>query len=435
MEDRILDIVDSMEEKVIGYRRDFHKYAETAWTEFRTASIIARKLKDLGYKVMVGKEVINEEDRMGVPPEEILEKYYQRALKQGADPEFLEMLKGGFTAVVGILDNGEGPTIGMRFDIDAVDVNESNSPNHLPYKEGFASVNENAMHSCGHDGHGAIGLGVAEALIKTKDSLKGKVKLIFQPAEEGVRGAKSIVTSGIVDNVDYMLGGHLGIREDSSGELYCGVGGFLATSKFDAYFTGVPTHAGGSPEKGKNALMAAATATLNLNAIPRHSEGTTRINVGKLTAGTGRNVIPASAKMVLETRGVTTKLNDYMKENTMRILENSAAMYDVGLEIKSMGGAESADSDEELIQRIKKLSKEVKGFTKVTDEKISLGGSEDYSYMMKRVQEKGGKAVYMLFGSNINASHHHHEFDFNEADLKNAIKILTILAHDIFKNE
>jgi len=433
MYDKIQSFVEGIEEKIIDYRRDFHKYPESGWTEFRTASIIARKLKDLGYEVKIGREVIDEENRMGLPTDEVLEKKYKRAKSQGADLEFIEAVKDGFTGVVGILDNGEGPTVAMRFDIDAVEVSESSSPEHIPFKEGFSSINENVMHACGHDGHAAIGLGVAETLMEIRDSFNGKIKLIFQPAEEGVRGGKAVVASGILDDVDYIIGGHIGVKAEGSGELYCGAGGFLATSKFDAYFTGVPSHAGASPEKGNNAMLAAATALLNLNAIPRHSEGVTRINVGKLTSGTGRNVIPANAHMMIETRGETSELNNYMREKAEKILRCSADMYDVKLRIKPMGGAESSDSDEELMQRVKKLAPHIKEFTKILEDKISIGGSEDFSYMMKRVQANGGKALYMLFGSNLKASHHHHEFDFNERDLKNAVKMFSILAFDILK--
>lgn len=433
MQNKIQAYVNSIESKIIENRRDFHKYAESAWTEFRTASIIAGKLKELGYKVKIGKEVMNEEDRMGVPDKEILDRHYKRAVEQGADKEFIEKVKDGFTGLVGILDAGEGPTVALRFDIDAVDVSESNSEEHFPYKEGFSSINENVMHSCGHDGHVAIGLGVAEAIMEIKDNIQGKIKLIFQPAEEGVRGAKSISTSGILDDVDYILGGHIGIKNDSSGELYCGTGGFLATSKFDAYFTGVATHAGGSPEKGKNALLAGANAALNLHAVPRHSVGTTRINVGKLSAGTGRNVIPANAHMMIETRGDTSEINEYMKEQAIRILEASANMYDVKLMIREMGGAESADSDKELIDKVEEIGKKIKEITKIINERTSLGGSEDYSYMMKRVQSHGGKGVYMIFGSNIKASHHNEKFDFDEKDLKNGVKVLSILTYDLLK--
>ena len=119
---------------------------------------------------------------MGVPSDEELEAHYALALEQGADPEFLPYTKGGMTGVVGILRCGEGPTIAMRFDIDALGVVEADEPEHRPAAEGFASVNRGAMHACGHDGHATMGMGVAEVLMAIKDQLHGTVKLIFQPA-------------------------------------------------------------------------------------------------------------------------------------------------------------------------------------------------------------------------------------------------------------
>ncbi|QZY54121.1 amidohydrolase [Crassaminicella profunda] len=433
MVEKINEIIDEIEEEMIAIRRDFHQYPESAWTEFRTASMVARKLKDMGYSIKLGKEVMNEKDRMGVPHEEQLEKHYKRALDQGADREFVEKLKGGFTGVVGLLDCGDGPIVALRFDMDAVEVGECKERAHFPYKEGFASVNENVMHACGHDGHTTIGLAVAKALMGIKDQLKGKIKLIFQPAEEGVRGAKSMTTSGILDDVDIIMGGHIGIKAKGSGMLFCGTSGFLATSKFDAYFKGISTHAGATPEKGKNALLAAASAAMNLHAIPRHSEGFTRINVGKLVAGTGRNVIPSNAHMLIETRGENSELNEYMRESAKRILKNAAEMYDVDLDLQFMGAAESGESDEELIVRAKGLAEKLDAFQMVTDEKIDLGGSEDFAYMMKKVQSQGGKAIYMLFGSDIKDDHHNSKFDFDEKDLKGAAKIFSLLVHDLLK--
>ncbi|MCG6197582.1 M20/M25/M40 family metallo-hydrolase, partial [Anoxybacillus sp. LAT_38] len=96
-------------------------------------------------------------------------------------------LSGGFTGVVGILDSGRpGPTVAFRVDMDALDLQESADADHLPAAEGFASVNANMMHACGHDAHTAIGLGLAYVLSRMKGDLHGRVKLIFQPAEEGV---------------------------------------------------------------------------------------------------------------------------------------------------------------------------------------------------------------------------------------------------------
>ena len=111
-------------------------------------------------------------------------------------------MTGGKTGVMGVMEfDKPGPTVALRFDMDANDLVEAEDENHRPYTAGFASVNKGAMHGCGHDGHTAIGLTVARILAVLKEDLAGKVKLIFQPAEEGVRGAKAMVAKGIVDDV------------------------------------------------------------------------------------------------------------------------------------------------------------------------------------------------------------------------------------------
>ncbi|WP_392486284.1 amidohydrolase [Haloimpatiens sp. FM7315] len=427
-------IAENLEDKIIEDRRDFHKYPEIAWTEFRTASIIAKKLENFGYKIELGREVIKDTSRMGVPSEEILEKEYERALSQGAYEKYAKSMKNGYTGVVGILENGQGPTIAARFDIDALSIKESHEYNHLPYKLGFCSKNCNYMHACGHDGHAAIGIGVAAILAKLKSKLKGRIILIFQPAEEGVLGAKSMVDAGILDNVDYLIGGHIGIKARKSKEIFCDVDGFLATSKFDAYFKGKPSHAGSNPEEGNNALLAAATAILNLNAIPRNGKGATRINVGKLISGTSRNIIPSTAKMLIETRGETKELNDYMKDYAYRVLESSAKMHGVNLTIVPMGEALNAESDDELVMEVEKVAKDLKEYNYVCNEKIKFGASEDFSYMMNRVNSKGGKSVYVMFGSNIKGEHHSSEFDFNEKDLKAAVKVFSKAIVSIDRN-
>ena len=120
--ERIIRLVEGMEEELVAYRRDFHKYPEAGWFEMRTSSLIARRLTELGYEVLTGQEVCKRESRMGVPPERELQEQYDRALRQGADPEFVERTRGGMTGVIGILDCGPGPVAAMRFDIDALGV-------------------------------------------------------------------------------------------------------------------------------------------------------------------------------------------------------------------------------------------------------------------------------------------------------------------------
>ena len=428
------EILENIEKKVIEYRRDFHKYAESAWTEFRTASKVAAYLNDLGYEIKIAKEVIDDENRMGVPSEEILEKEFERAKRQGANLEYLDCLKGGYTGIAAILENGEGPTITFRFDMDAVEVKESESPEHTPFSENFASKNDNIMHACGHDGHTAIGLGLAEVLMKIKDEFSGTIKLIFQPAEEGVRGAKSMVEAGVVDDTDYLIGLHLGLSADSNGEIYGGTKGFLATSKFDAYFEGAPSHAGAQPELGKNAMLAAANAISNLYSISRHSQGVTRINVGRMSAGSGRNVIPANAHLVIETRGENSKLNNYIYDRAQKILKNSAEMYDVDLKVKAMGGAESGQSDTRLSQIVNNTAEKLNDFNDVNDEIADLGGSEDFTYFMKRVQENGGLATYIMLGSELEGAHHTAEFDIDESNLIRGVKLLAKSVINISNN-
>jgi len=427
----ITALADGMQDRLVTQRRDFHKYAETGWFEMRTTSIIARHLTDLGYEVLLGEDVCLKEARMGVPSEQALEKHYQWAVENGADPEFLPATRGGTTGVIGILRCGEGPTVAMRFDIDALGVIESQDEDHVPYKLGFRSINEGAMHACGHDGHATIGMGVAEVLMQIKDQLHGTIKLIFQPAEEGVRGAKSIVEKGHLDDVDYFYGTHVHSKESGDPTvLVPGTHGSLATCKYDVTYTGKSSHAGGNPEGGKNALLAAASAVLNLNAIPRHSGGASRINVGTLHAGSGRNVIPDIATMEIEVRGATTEINHYMCQYAERILKNAAEMHGCSCEIKLMGAADSAASDLDFAEQIRTVCREKMGQTVSDTLSVKAGGSEDVCYMMARVQQCGGKASFFRSCTVFAGPAHNRRFDIGEEVLGNAVKsFCAITAH------
>ncbi len=423
---------EAMEQVLIAQRRDFHKYAESGWFEMRTTSIIARRLTELGYEVLVGEDVCLREARMGVPSDEALEKSYQRAIEQGADPELVKYTKGGMTGAIGILRRGEGPTVAMRFDIDALGVIESTEATHRPYTDGFASVNHGSMHACGHDGHATIGLGVAKVLMDIKEHLHGTVKLIFQPAEEGVRGSKSIVAKGHLDGVDYFLGGHLTKRAEGTDiQIIGGGSGSLATCKYDVVYRGKAAHAGSVPHAGKNALLAAASAVMNLYAIPRHGSGPSRINVGTLVAGSGRNVIADEAKMEIEVRGQTTEINNYMIEYTERILKSSAEMHGCTCEMKLMGAADSLASDTVLAERIQKICSEKMGLTVAGNPIFKQGGSEDVSYMMNRVQEQGGLAAFMRLVTPMYGPAHNRSYDFGEEVLVNSVKAFCAVTADL----
>ncbi|MCL1994211.1 MAG: amidohydrolase [Spirochaetes bacterium] len=431
MKEKIIQLAAEMQGELVTMRRDFHRHAEAGWTEFRTASIVAKHLEDYGYKVLVGEDVIAESAMMGVPSDEILKLHMERAKMQGALTQYLDKMKGGKTGVVGILETGKpGPVIGLRFDIDANDMSEAKEEKHRPLKEGFASINDEAMHACGHDGHTAVGLGVAKVLMELKDKFSGTIKLIFQPAEEGVRGAASMAEKGIVNDVDYLLGMHLGTSGAETGTFICGTNGFLATSKFDAMYKGVPAHAGAKPEEGKSALLAAASATMSLQGIYRHSKGASRINIGVLQAGTGRNVVPDKAVIKIETRGITSEIDDFVKKEALRMIKASALMYDVEVEIKEVGGAKSGQSDDELIVFARKTAEGSGLFNKIIDT-ADLGGSEDFTYLMDRVQKKGGKSSYVIVGTKIAAGHHNSYFDFDEEAMHQAVAILLLMVQGL----
>ncbi|MDU4960743.1 MAG: amidohydrolase [Sporomusaceae bacterium] len=420
--------------KMIERRRDIHKHAEAAWTEFRTASLVADTLVGLGYSVQVGDEVVAGEAMMGVPSAAELERHMERALAQGAKPEWVEKMRGGKTGVVGVMKFAKpGPTVALRFDMDANDANESTDEKHRPYREGFASINKGAMHACAHDGHTSVGLAVAELLAAAKDELAGTIKFIFQPAEEGVRGAKAMVVKGVVDDADYMIGMHFGMSMNKLGMLACKTYGFLATTKIDATFTGVPAHAGAAPENGRNALLAAASAAVNLHAISRHSQGASRINVGVLQAGSGRNVIPANAVLKLETRGTTSAINEYVGQEAVRVIEGAAAMYGVKVALEEMGGAAGCDNDEELVARLRRYAEQSRIFDELV-EAANIGGSEDCTYFMERVQQRGGKAAYMMVGTELAAGHHDFLFDFNEEAMLKAAAFVSGAAADLLTN-
>ncbi|MFJ7755078.1 amidohydrolase [Peribacillus muralis] len=415
---------------IIDLRRDLHQHPEIGFTEFRTASKVVEALTSLNYHVIFGQDALDGDSRRGVPPAEVLLEAYERALQDGANPEFLQEMEGGYTAVIGILEGKtDGPTVAFRFDMDALPVTESSDPDHFPHTNGFRSKYEGNMHACAHDGHTVIGLGLAEKLADR--NFAGTVKLIFQPAEEGVRGAYSIVKKGMLDDVDHLFCLHLG-TDVPLGEFHGGSSGFLASTKMAAHFHGVASHAGASPEKGKNALLGAATALLNIHAIPRFSSGSTRINVGVLTGGTAANIIPAHAKMIIETRSIAEETNEELEKRVRNIVAHSAAMHELDHEIEIIGQAITIRCDQELVDLAMEEARQVDGFSTIKACRESgSAGSEDASFMIRRVQDNGGKGTYMIIGTDIPAPHHHPKFDIQEEVLPRSVELLNLIARRI----
>ncbi|WP_126663320.1 amidohydrolase [Haloterrigena salifodinae] len=411
---------------LVSLRRDLHRRPEPAWCEFYTTARLVDELEsrlgdDLD-ELHIGPDVIAGDHRMAVPDESELTRWLERARETGADEEVLESLAGGYTGAVAVLERGEGPTVGLRVDIDGLPREESDASDHAPAAEGFRSEHEGAMHACGHDAHATIGIGVAER-IAASDDFSGTLKVFFQPAEEVVGGGKSMAKSEHIADVDHLLAIHIGL-DHPTGEIVAGIDGFLAVRHLEAEFTGESAHAGGHPEQGRNAVQAMATAVQNLYGIPRHNDGKTRINAGVAEGGSAANIIPDEARILAEVRGETTELMEYMDRKARHVVRNAAEMHECEVSFSLGAEAPSATSDQALVDIVADVAGETAGVENVL-ERDELGGSEDATYLMQAVQENGGEACYVGIGTDHPGGHHSATFDVDEASIAHGVDVVS----------
>ncbi|MFB6081833.1 MAG: amidohydrolase [Halanaeroarchaeum sp.] len=412
---------DDTRERLVALRRTFHRHPEPAWCEFWTTSRIVEELERIGVDdLLVGRDALASEDRMAVPDEETRATWLERAREAGARDATLEALAGGHTGAIASIDRGDGPHVALRVDIDALRRRESSDPEHVPAAEGFRSENEGAMHACGHDAHITIGLGVLEAVAAS--GFAGRFTVVFQPAEEQVGGGRAMAESGHLDDVDALFAVHVGL-DHPTGEVVAGIDDFLAVHHFDATFEGEPAHAGAHPEAGRNAVQAMAAAIQNLYGIARHADGATRVNVGPVGGGSATNIVPESAFVEGEVRGETTDLMAYMRERADVVLENAAAMHDCDVDVETVGEAPSAESDQALVDLVYGIAADHSDVSSPV-ERDALGGSEDATYLMRRVQERGGLATYVAIGTDHPGGHHTATFDVDEATIPIAVEVL-----------
>ncbi|MGC7590837.1 M20 family metallo-hydrolase [Bisgaard Taxon 46] len=408
--------------QLVAWRREFHRFPEIGWTEFWTTSRIADYLEEMGFELFFGPDIIHSDFVRG-RSQTAVDAGLKNALAYGANQKWLDKM-AGYTGCVAVFDSGKpGKTVVLRFDIDCVNVTETDRAEHIPNHFGFRSLNDGFMHACGHDGHITIGLGTALWIAQNKDKLTGKVKIVFQPAEEGVRGAAAIAASGIIDDADYFLSSHISFCADS-GTVIANPKNFLSTTKIDIRYQGKPAHAGAAPHLGKNALLAAAHAVTQLHGIARHGDGMTRINVGVLKAGEGRNVIPSTATIQLEVRGENKAINQYMVDQVMQIAQGVAISFDVRYETEIMGEAVDMVNDQQLIDLVSKVAGKQPEVHNV-EPNYAFNASEDATILGRRVQEHGGKAIYFILGADRTAGHHQAEFDFDEKQLLTGVHIYT----------
>lgn len=409
-------------ERMVERRRRFHRYPEPAWREFYTTSLLVEELERIGVdELAVGREAMCSDRRMAVPSDAELNDWFERARERGAREDVLSTCDGGYTGCVAVLDYGEGPSVGLRVDIDGLFIEETDEEDHRPVQEGFRSEHEGVMHACGHDAHMAIGLGVLEAV--RESAFSGRLTVFFQPAEEESGGGRAMAESPYIEGIEHLLCVHIGL-DHPTGEVVAGIEKPLAMSHLNVEFSGRAAHAGKAPEEGENAIQAMATAVSNAYAIPRHSEGMTRVNVGRVEAGTASNVIAEQATIAAEVRGETTELMEYMKERFERMCKGAARMHGCGVDIDVHSESPRADSDPELRDLVYAIARETEGIEKPI-RSADFGASEDATFLMQAVQKAGGLASYLIVGTDHPDSHHTPRFDVDERSLGIAVAVLT----------
>ncbi|NUR24495.1 MAG: amidohydrolase [Kribbellaceae bacterium] len=401
-----------MTSRLVQLRRRIHARPEVGFTEIETAAAVVQTLGPEADSVALGRDVVRHSTTTGLPSPDELEQARRRALEAGTPDDLVGLLSRGHTGVV-VTIKGERPGLvtGLRFDMDALPVQEADTDKHLPFREGFTSVHDGVMHACGHDGHVAIGVELGLRLAADRD-FPGEVRLIFQPAEEGVRGALTMLNAGVTNGVQRMLGLHLGIGLPL-GTVAASVQGIMATEKWSVVLTGQSSHAALAPEDGRHAILGAATATLGLHTLPQVAGATTRLNVGAFHGGTAANVVPDCANLLIELRADTTPALQQLKNRARRTIAGAAQSYDLEWRVNVTGRAVAAHCNDAQIQAMLAAAEQIPAITKALPS-APMSASDDVTLLMEAVQHNSGTATFALVGAASPAPHHHPSFDIDE---------------------
>ena len=364
--------IQKISEHIYSYRRDFHQYPELSFQEYRTAETISKHLESFGI-----------EHRTGV----------------------------GKTGVVGEIVFGDGPTIALRADMDALPIQEVGD---LKYK----SKNEGVMHACGHDGHMAILLGAANALSKNKKLKKGKVRFIFQPAEEGAGGARYMIKDGCLDQVDEIYGLHLW-NYQPVGEIGVKNGPIMAAADmFDIIIKGKGGH-GATPQGTVDAIIVASNLITMLQTIVSRNTNpldNTVVTIGEINGGQNFNVIADEVRLTGTTRAYTENNRNMIKKRMQDIIDGVSKSFGAEIVLKYKEGYPPTVNHEDPTKLILEASSMVVG-KGAGYPYLSMGG-EDFSYYLQKVP-----GCFFFVGSApdknniLSTPHHCSHFDIDERSL------------------
>ena len=393
---------EAIESKVINWRREIHQNPELSNREFKTAEKIAKHLTSLGIEVQTGV---------------------------------------AHTGVVGILKGKKpGKVIALRADIDALPVFERND---LPYKStvttDYKGEKVPVMHACGHDTHTAILMGVAEILSKHTDKIKGTVKFIFQPAEEGPPegeegGALLMVKEGVLNSpkVDAIFGLHINSQTPVGVIRYKSGGTMAAAQKFTIHVKGKQSH-GARPWSGVDPILISAKIIDGLQTIiSREAELTNEaavITVGKITSGVRFNIIPESAEMIGTIRTLDYDMKALINTRMQEMVPTIAKAYGGEATIEIKDATDITYNAPELVTQMLPTLNKVAGANNVQTQK-AVTGAEDFSYFQKEVPGFFFFLGGMTPGTTESFPHHTPDFVIDDSGLLLGVKALTEMSID-----
>ncbi|SHG27501.1 amidohydrolase [Flagellimonas flava] len=392
----------AVEDKVIEWRRDIHQNPELSNREFKTAEKIAKHLQSLGIEVQTGVAK---------------------------------------TGVVGLLKgNQDGKVVALRADIDALPVTERND---LSFKSTvtseFLGKKVGVMHACGHDTHTAILMGVAEVLSKNKDKIKGTVKFIFQPAEEGPPpgeegGAALMVKEGVLQNpnVDAIFGLHINSQTPVGQVKYKPGGSMASAQRFVVNVKGKQTH-GSQPWGGVDPILISAKIIDGLQTIiSRETELINEaavISVGKITSGVRSNIIPESAEMIGTIRTLDYDMQKFINKRMEEMVPAIAKVYGGEATIDIQTSTAITYNDLNLTAQMAPTLEQVAGKENVSIHK-AITGAEDFSYFQEKVPGFYFFLGGMTPGNTESYPHHTPDFKIDDSGLLLGVKTMTQLALD-----
>lgn len=368
-----------LSDEITAWRRDFHMHPELSFQEIRTARKVAETLREMGLEVETGV---------------------------------------GKTGVVARIGEGS-PVVAIRADMDALPIQEAND---VPY----ASQNPGVMHACGHDAHVAVGIGVATILARHRDSLPGTVKLMFQPAEEGLGGALAMIADGVLEGPkpDVALGLHVSSTHDLGTAVVRSGAMMAASDAFRVLVRGRGGH-GAHPDQTIDAVLVASQIVVALQTIVARNvnpEETAVVTVGAFKAGEAGNVIADTAELRGTIRSFNPAVRELLHRRVREVCEGVAATFGAVAEVQLRIGVDATVNAERPTAVMHQAAAAVLGADKINTTYRTTGG-EDFSAVLARVP---GNFFFLGARSDERTGHPHHNphFDIDEACLPQGVAIL-----------